>query len=211
MVITKLGHCALLIDIKGKRILTDPGSYTVDAQVEIENLDYILYTHEHADHIHIDSLKRIREKNPNVEIYANVSAGDLLEKENIPYKLVQHKDIITLGEIIIEGIGEKHAEVHSSVSIGDNTGFMIDKRLFYPGDALTNPDREVEILALPVAGPWLKIGEALDYALQLKPKNAFPVHDAVRHDFIHSFVEKTLSKQDIQFFPLAEGEKQEFY
>ena len=211
MVVTKLGHCALLLDIKGKRILTDPGSYTVEAQSTVEDLDYILYTHEHADHLHIESLKKIREKNPQIEIFANVTAGDLLEKEDIPYKLIQHKDIVTLGEIIIEGIGEKHAEIHSSIPLGDNTGFMIDKRLFYPGDALTNPDREVEILALPVAGPWLKVSEAVDYALLLKPKNAFPVHDSIRYSFTHRFFEKILKENDIQFFPLAEGETQDFY
>lgn len=211
MRITKLGHCALLIDLKGKRILTDPGNYTVEAQLQTVNVDYILYTHEHADHFHLESLIKIKEKNPNVEIFANVSVGDLLEKENITYTLVQHKDIITLGEIIIEGIGEKHAVIHSSLPISDNTGFMIDKRLFYPGDALTNPDREVEILALPVAGPWLKISEAIDYALTLKPKSAFPVHDAVRHASIHKTTEGILKNNNIQFFPMAEGESEEFY
>lgn len=211
MRITKLGHCALLIDLKGKRILTDPGNYTIEAQLQTVNVDYILYTHEHADHFHLESLIKIKEKNPNVEIFANVSVGDLLEKENITYTLVQHKDVITLGEITIEGIGEKHALIHSSLPIGDNTGFMIDKRLFYPGDALTNPDKEVEILALPVAGPWLKIGEAIDYALSIKPKSAFPVHDAIRHASIHKLTEGILKKNNIQFFPMAEGESEEFY
>jgi L-ascorbate metabolism protein UlaG (beta-lactamase superfamily) len=211
MKITKLGHCALLIDLKGKRILTDPGSYTVDAQLQAVNIDYILYTHEHPDHFHLESLIKIREKNPEALIYANVSVGDLLEKEDIPYTLIQHKDIITLGEIIIEGVGEKHAIVHSSIPVGENTGFMIDKRLFYPGDALTNPDREVEILALPVAGPWLKVSEAIDYALLVKPKNAFPVHDAIRYSFTHGFFEKILKDNGIHFFPLAEGESEEFY
>jgi L-ascorbate metabolism protein UlaG (beta-lactamase superfamily) len=211
MKVTKLGHCALLIDLKGKRILTDPGNYTIDAQLQATNIDYILYTHDHADHFHLESLIKIRENNPQVQIYANVSAGDLLEKENILYTLIQHKDLVTLGEITIEGVGEKHAIIHSSVPIGDNTGFIIDKRLFYPGDSLTNPDKEIEILALPVAGPWLKVGEAIDYALLLKPKSAFPVHDAIRHAFIHPFVEKTLKDNGIQFFPMAEGESEEFY
>lgn len=211
MKIIKLGHCALLIELKGKKFLTDPGNYTIEAQLEAENVDYILYTHEHADHFHLDSLKKIKEKKPNVIIYANVSVGDLLEKENISYNLVQHKDVIVLGEIIIEGIGEKHAVIHSSIPQSDNTGFMIDKRLFYLGDALTNPDREVEILALPVAGPWIKISEVIDYALMIKPKSAFPVHDAVRYSFTHGFVEKMLEDNKIEFYPLAEGESQEFY
>jgi len=37
MKITKLGHCCLLIETKGKRVLTDPGSYTVKTHSKMEN------------------------------------------------------------------------------------------------------------------------------------------------------------------------------
>jgi L-ascorbate metabolism protein UlaG (beta-lactamase superfamily) len=37
----------------------------------------------------------------------------------------------------------------------------------------------VEVLALPDGAPWLKISEAIDYMLAVKPKVAIPVHDAV--------------------------------
>lgn len=212
MKITKLGHCCLVIDHKGKKIMTDPGNYTVEQQIEITDLDFILYTHEHADHFHLESLKKIIEKNPEVKIYANTSVGDLLEKENIPYTLVQHKDVLTLGdEIVLEGIGEKHALIHSSVPISDNTGYMIDKRLFYPGDALTNPDREIEILALPAAAPWVKISEVIDYALMLKPKKAFPVHDAVRYSFTNDRLKIILKENNTEFIPMTEGDIEDFY
>ena len=56
MKITKLGHCCLLIETKDKRILTDPGSYTVEAHSKLGNIDYILFTHEHQDHYHLESL-----------------------------------------------------------------------------------------------------------------------------------------------------------
>ncbi len=58
-----------------------------------------------------------------------------------------------------------------------NTGYFIAGRLFYPGDSFFNPERQVEILALPVVAPWLKIAESINYALELKPKVVFPVHD----------------------------------
>jgi L-ascorbate metabolism protein UlaG (beta-lactamase superfamily) len=61
----------------------------------------------------------------------------------------------------------------------DNVGFLIDNRLFYPGDALTEPGKEIEILALPAAAPWAKLSEVVDYALAVKPKIAFPVHDSI--------------------------------
>ncbi len=212
MKITKLGHCALVIEHKGKKIMTDPGSYTVDTQIEVRDLDFILYTHEHQDHFHLESLKEIIKNNPNVKIFANISVGDLLEKENIPYTLVQHKDITMLGdEIVLEGIGEKHALMHSSIPLSDNIGFFVDKRLWYPGDAFTPHDREVEILALPVSGPWMKISEAIDYALQIKPKKVFPVHDGTRWGSSHSLPEKILQDNNIEFIPMVEGDIEDFY
>jgi L-ascorbate metabolism protein UlaG (beta-lactamase superfamily) len=218
MTITKLGHCCLLIEVKGKRILTDPGMFSIEAHLKADRLDYILFTHEHGDHFHLDSLKQVLQNNPTAKIYANVSVGDLLENEEIPYTLLEDGESAELGEdLSIKGIGKKHAVIHSSIPQSDNLGYFIDGRLFYPGDALTVPENEkVEILALPVGGPWLKFGEALDYAIHVKPKTAFPVHDAVmiealRKGMVPQMAGKILSENGIEFVPLDNGETKEFY
>ena len=39
--------------------------------------------------------------------------------------------------------------------------------------------KPVEILALPVAAPWMRSAEAVDYAAELKPRVCIPVHDAI--------------------------------
>lgn len=210
MKITKLGHCCLLIEIEGKRILTDPGSYTVEAHSKIENIDYILFTHEHQDHYHIESLKIILEKNPQVVIYSNNSVSELLDKEGIEHTQVNHNDSISLGEITVVGIGEKHAQMHKSIPQSSNLGYFIDGRLWYPGDAFTNPERPVEILALPVSGPWMKLSEAIDYALLLKPKKVFPVHDGTRFGSVHVLPAKVLTPEGIEFIVMAEGDVREF-
>lgn len=210
MKITKLGHCCLLIETRGKRILTDPGSYTIEAHSKLENIDYILFTHEHQDHYHLESLKVILENNYQALVYANSSVSELLEKEEIAHKKVSHGEAITLGEIAVVGIGEKHAEMHSSIPLSANTGFFIDGRLWYPGDAFTDPDRLVEILALPVSGPWMKISEAIDYALTLKPKVAFPVHDGLRFGTAHNLPAKVLPANNIEFITMVEGDSKEF-
>lgn len=210
MKITKLGHCCLLIETKGKRILTDPGSYTIEAHSKIENIDYILFTHEHQDHYHIESLKVILEKNPQVVIYSNNSVSELLDKEDIKHTQVNHNDYVSLGEITVVGIGEKHAQMHSTIPLSSNLGYFIDDRLWYPGDAFTNPERSVEILALPVSGPWMKLSEAIDYALLLKPKKVFPVHDGTRFGSAHVLPAKVLTPGGIEFIVMAEGDVKEF-
>lgn len=210
MKITKLGHCCLLIETKGKRILTDPGSYTIEAHSKIENIDYILFTHEHQDHYHIESFKVILEKNPQVVIYSNSSVSELLEKEGIKHTQINHNDSIPLGEITVVGIGEKHAQMHITIPLSSNLGYFIDGRLWYPGDAFTNPERSVEILALPVSGPWMKLSEAIDYALFLKPKKVFPVHDGTRFGSAHVLPAKVLTPEGIEFIVMAEGDVKEF-
>lgn len=210
MKITKLGHCCLLIETKGKRILTDPGSYTVEEHSKIENIDYILFTHEHQDHYHIESLKVILEKNPQVLIYSNSSVSELLDKEGIKHAQINHNDSVLLGEIAVVGIGEKHAQMHKSIPLSSNLGYFIDGRLWYPGDAFTNPERTVEILALPVSGPWMKLSEAIDYALLLKPKKVFPVHDGTRFGSAHVLPAKVLTPEGIEFIVMAEGDIKEF-
>jgi hypothetical protein len=49
--------------------------------------------------------------------------------------------------------------------------------LYYAGDSYTVPEVEVGTLAAPIGAPWLKIGDAMDYVLAVKPKRAFYVHD----------------------------------
>jgi len=85
-----------------------------------------------------------------------------------------------------------------------NFGVRANK-LFYPGDSFTDLGKSVDVLALPIAGPWLKISESIDYALKLKPKIVFPVHDAIRSPFQHIVPEKILSKNGIEFVKLEEG------
>ncbi|MDB5259658.1 MAG: beta-lactamase [Candidatus Taylorbacteria bacterium] len=211
MKITKLGHCCLLIETKGKRILTDPGIFTVAAHSELERIDYVLFTHEHPDHFHLESLKPLLQKNPQAIVYANNSVDDLLTKESIPHIKISDSETVSLGDVQVVGIGEKHAAMHSSVPQSSNLGFFIDERLWYPGDAFTDPKRPVEILALPVSGPWMKIGEAIDYALELRPKKVFPVHDSIRFEFAaHVLPGRVLAPQGIEFIAMAEGDVKEF-
>ncbi len=149
-------------------------------------------------------------RNPNAQVYSNNSAGELLSKENIKHAVIKNGEVIFLGEISLLGIGERHAMLHSSIPLSDNIGFFIDDRLWYPGDSFTNPEKPVEILALPVAGPWMKIAEAIDYALLLKPKVAFPVHDGVRIPTLHALPHRVLTSHRVAFIPMVEGETKEF-
>ena len=152
MKLTKFGHCCLLIEENGVRILTDPGAYS-DSQNFVQNINVVLITHEHSDHIHIDSLKAIIKSSPNLKIFTNTGVGALLAKEGIGLELLEVGASHTEQGVLIEAIGKYHALIHDSIPTIPNTGFFIANRLFYPGDALTKPNKPVEIFccSLPIS------------------------------------------------------------
>ncbi len=211
MKITKIGHCCLLIEAAGKRILTDPGSYT-RVQNEIDKIDIILITHEHADHLHLESLQIILRHNPQAHIFTNSAVGQILTENNINFSLLEDKDKVEIDNLLIEGFGNNHAEIYNDFKLVQNTGFMINQRFFYPGDALYVPPLPVEILALPVVAPWVKIKEAIDYALQVRPRISFPVHDGMLKitDGFYKVPEKILLDNGIGFKPLSLLEAYDF-
>lgn len=214
MNIKKIGHCCLLIKTKNVTILTDPGSFTVDAHKEVAGIDIVLITHEHADHLHVDSLKHIVSKNPKAKVITNSSVGKLIAGQGIEYEILEGKDTKEFLNIIIEAYDAKHEEIFEEIGQVQNTGYFIDSKLFYPGDAYCNPNKPVDILALPVAGPWCKILDAIRYALEVKPNKAFPVHDGMLQvDKIggsHAIPNKVLNENGIEFTPMLNGDEKEF-
>jgi len=114
MKITKFGHCCLLIEENGVRILTDPGTYSTQ-QSEVKNIDFVLITHEHADHFHIDSLKALLKNNPQVKVITNKSVGEFLKKDKIAFSVVENGQNSDANGVLIEGFGESHALMHNSI------------------------------------------------------------------------------------------------
>lgn len=207
MQITKLGHCCLLIKEGDLTILTDPGTYST-TQDSITGIDLILITHEHPDHFHVESLKTVLKNNPSAKLYTVKGVAVLLDKEGIQYELLEHGQSITVRGVTIEGFGEKHADMYPGWPRVDNCGYFIANYFFYPGDAFTNPGKRVNVLALPVAGPWMKLSEAIDYAKDVKPKLVFPVHDGIlkQQGMVHRLPVKFLPESDIEFKSLLDGE-----
>jgi L-ascorbate metabolism protein UlaG (beta-lactamase superfamily) len=212
MTIKKLGHCCLVLNINGKRIMTDPGSYSV-LQNDEKNIDIIVITHEHQDHFHIESLKILLRNNPNAIVITNTSVGKILEKDSIEYKKIEDGESGEFLGVKIEGYGTKHEEIYGNFGQVENTGYFIGEEIFYPGDAFTNPNKYVPILALPIAGPWMKIKIALDYALTINPKVCFPVHDGMIVDTrpgpIYNLPKTILSEKGIDFKVLEINKEEE--
>ena len=213
MRITKYGQCCLLIEVNGKRILTDPGRFSI-SQNNVKDIDLILITHEHADHFHSESLKLILKNNPNAKVITNSSVSKILHDLGLNHEILEGTAYGEKAGISLEAYDGKHAQIFEEYGQVQNTGYFIQNRLFYPGDAYTEPGKDVEILALPVAGPWCKSADAIAYALRVKPSKAFPVHDwLLNNDGIaltHGLFEAQLSNNNIKFVRLQNDETKVF-
>lgn len=176
MKLTKFEHACLILEVADERLIIDPGVFTMPLG-EFGEVVAVVVTHEHGDHWTPEQLERIIERNPDVKIYG--PAGVVAAAAGVPVIAVKQGDEIEVGAFNLKFFGEKHAVIHSSIAVIDNVGVLVNDELFYGGDALVAPPVEVGTLAAPAGAPWLKIGDAMDYVMAVKPKRAFPVHEMV--------------------------------
>ncbi len=202
----------MVLEIDGVRLLTDPGNFTAERNVQ-NRINAVLITHEHQDHLHIESLKKVLESNPGMVIVANSAVGLILEKEGIPYTKVGDGQSTDINGVAIEGFGKNHALVYPpDAGLVENTGYFVGGKFYFPGDNFHNPDKQVDVLALPVAGPWMKLADAVDFAKIIKARTAFGVHDGMIQPFFRGFVGNLLKTfvPETEYVSLQDGETKEF-
>lgn len=179
MKLTKYEHACFTLEMAGEVLVVDPGSYTDDFVVT-DNIAAIVVTHEHDDHFDPDRLAAIYAKNPNAVF---VSLPDIVDKlPGHKSHAVRPGDKVDIGPFRLKFFGDKHALIHLSLPLIDNLGVLINDTVYYPGDSFTLPNTPVDVLALPVGAPWLKLSETMDFLTAIKPLLVFPTHDAVLSD-----------------------------
>ncbi len=209
MQITKIGHCALLIDIDNVRVVTDPGNWSPGVET-LTDIDVILITHEHSDHCHIPALKAMLGMSPQARVVCNSSVGTILEREGIQPSVVGNGTIITHRTVTFQAFNTPHEEIYEAIGQVEATSFLIAGKLYLPADSFMVPDVAVDVLALPVAGPWCRITDAIRFAIAIAPRIAFPVHDGMlmreRVGGAYAIPAQVLSQHEIRFIPIEPGE-----
>jgi L-ascorbate metabolism protein UlaG (beta-lactamase superfamily) len=207
MKLTKHEHAALVFDMTHDTLVVDPGAFTMPL-TDLRNVVGIVITHEHPDHWTPEQLDRILSMNPGAKIFA--PQGVSIAAPSYAVNVVKDGDEVTVGEFSLKFFGEKHAVIHASIPVIDNVGVMVNGTVFYPGDAFTVPPVPVDMLAVPVGAPWLKIGEVIDYVTAVAPRRSIPSHEMVL-----SVIGKNMANERVatattagggEFFPLEPGD-----
>ncbi|MFH9354136.1 MBL fold metallo-hydrolase [Kitasatospora sp. NPDC017646] len=176
MRITKFGHACVRIQHDDITLVVDPGAFTDPAA--LAGVDAVLITHEHMDHFEESGLRAALEADPVLRVWTNDAVAAQLEGLGRRVTVVGEGDAFEIGGVGVSVHGEWHAVIHPDVPRVKNIGFLFDGRLFHPGDAFTVPPHAVETLLLPLAAPWSKASEVIDYVRESGPRRAVPVHEA---------------------------------
>ena len=157
-------------------------------------------------------MKKILAKNPKALIITNQGVGKLLKEAGIKYQILPDKTPKDFSGVEIEAHDCKHEEIFQDYGQVINTAFFIDKMLFFPGDSFYNPGKDVEILALAVAGSWNRVRDSIQYAIEIKPQKCFPVHDGMLSFFgaSHDVLNFALSVFNIDFRSFEDKKEEEF-
>jgi L-ascorbate metabolism protein UlaG (beta-lactamase superfamily) len=191
MRITWLGHASVRIDIAGARLLTDPllrdrvgpltrRSPAVDL-ADIANIDAVLLSHVHRDHLDLPSLQLLPEATPMV---GPPGAG----------ALVGGRELLELApgeETAIAGVTVRATPAVHEVRRGGRSvpaiGFTIAGGTYFAGDTDLFPEMDalapLDLALMPVWGwgPSLGAGHldprrAAEALALLRPRVAVPIH-----------------------------------
>jgi L-ascorbate metabolism protein UlaG (beta-lactamase superfamily) len=180
MILTRLGHAAVLVETAQARLLIDPGHFSSNWH-GLTGLDALLITHQHADHVDVENVGDLIESNREASVLVEPAVVPMLGDH--PAEPASVGDIHQIGDLRIEIVGGEHAVIHDRIPRIGNVGLVIREKdgpgLFHPGDSYATVPSGIDILALPLTAPWARVGMTIDFANAVRPARMIPIHDAI--------------------------------
>lgn len=179
MDITHLGHSCVLIETSAGRILIDPGGFSDDFS-GLRDLDLIIITHQHPDHLDVSRLGPLMAANPRARVFSDPESLEVLAAAGID---AQGHPVTgsCVGNLRIDPVGHTHALIHEELPQVTNVGVRLsapgEPTLYHPGDCLDADPGPVDVLAFPLNAPWQRSREMTAFLRRVAAPVAFPIHD----------------------------------
>ena len=156
---------------KSSRILIDPSGAEAENFAKFGKLDAVIYTHEHSDHFDPELAQKFADA--GVAIYANASTAK--QTKSAPNIIADGQEF-SVGSFKIKAMELPHCLMVDGSAGPQNTGYLINSKLFHPGDGVELAGLSAEVLALPIAGPDVSLKDAYSFAKQASAKTIVPIH-----------------------------------
>ena len=208
MKITKLEHSGMVLEKNGRSLVFDP--VEIDAHLpELHDVELIVITHKHGDHLQPQAIERILQQNPGARVLTTQDAASEIPGAEA------HKggENIATENFSLKFFGQNHASIVPGVVPCENLGVVVDDVVMNPGDSFDVPagmEQGPEVLLVPSASPWNKVSESMEYIKTVRPKIAIPVHNAVLSEFgngiQNNWLRQACEAVGVQFIPLGINE-----
>jgi L-ascorbate metabolism protein UlaG (beta-lactamase superfamily) len=188
MKITKYIHSCLQIEKDSDRILFDPGLFTFAEGLvkpsQFQNIQAIIITHKHPDHIDGDSLKQILDENETAIVLANSDIAKTLAEKDIEAEIFETGER-AVGGFVLEASDAPHEAILAD-ELPQNTAYIIDRKILHPGDSYSKnlfARKGAPVLCLPIMAPWATEIATYDFAVEMSPELVVPIHDGYAKGF----------------------------
>jgi len=217
MKITKYAQSCILIEIKGKKILIDPGvlEFKDSLLEEWKNPDVILVTHKHGDHCNVEAINKII--NDNTKIYTTKEVLDA--RPGLIGKVIKEQDTIDVEDIKINVVKAVHGylpRLKGGNEINENVGYIVDdgeNKAYHVSDSICfENDYKCDVLFVPVVNHGLVMGgfDAARFAKETGASLIIPIHyDNPDHPLDKEHVEKEFKELELNYRFLSIGESLE--
>jgi len=180
--ISWLGHDSFRLK-RGLSVIIDP--YKISSSEEV---DIILITHEHFDHLSSEDLKKVIGPK-TIAISMQMCAQALATLGIAEVRIVKAGDVLDVKGISIEAVESYNTNKFKEPGIvfhpreDGKLGFVIDfggVRVYHSGDTDDIPEManiKADIALLPVSGTYVMTAEeAAEAVKKIEPKLAIPMH-----------------------------------